>query len=205
MITFIEDEDDYEKTTIKLPHGNSSISFINEIPKNIQISKTEFEALWNSHPEEYGSGIIFGKEIAFPRWTQSFGKTYKFTGTDHKSVPIDNEFLKKLLKWVNEDSGCEYNQILINWYKDGNHYIGAHSDSTAQLVPNSSIYSFSFGAKRDFIIESKDKKYKERVVVEHNSLLIMEGEMQKWYKHSVPKQPKIKDKRINITFRLFRE
>jgi alkylated DNA repair dioxygenase AlkB len=43
--------------------------------------------------------------------------------------------------------------------------------------------------------------------MKNNSLIIMEGEMQKRYKHEVPKRSLSKAPlpRINITFRLFKE
>jgi alkylated DNA repair dioxygenase AlkB len=116
-----------------------------------------------------------------------------------------------LLQWVKDHSGFDYNQVLVNWYQDGNHYIGPHSDDETQLVPGSSIYSFSFGQERDFVVTSKkgvlETPFHESFAMKDNSLLIMEGDMQKNFKHQVPKRAtsKVPHPRINITFRLFKK
>ena len=94
--------------------------------------------------------------------------------------------------------------MIINWYLDGNNHISAHSDDETQLVPKSSIYSFSFGATRDFVITSKKEDYRLALPLEHNACIIMGGEMQTYYKHAVPKRLKVKEPRINVTMRLYK-
>jgi alkylated DNA repair dioxygenase AlkB len=205
--------------TIPLPDGKSSIILCSFIPKEIEVSKDLFSKIWELHGKEYQKVKIYGKEVRTPRWSDSFGKSYHFTGMNHKARSLDLndysnpdekeaiQYLLSLLDWVKKHSGKEYNQVLINWYKDGNHYIGPHSDDESQLVPNSSIYSFSFGQTRDFIVKSKtDSSFKEVFEMKNNSLIIMGGEMQKRYKHEVPKRTPSKAPlpRINITFRLFK-
>lgn len=96
--------------------------------------------------------------------------------------------------------------MLINWYDDGNHYIGKHSDDEKQIVPGSNIYSFSFGSSnRIFRIRDKYNKLRPFIDLEmpHGTLIIMGGDMQKGYTHEVPKSKKVKDRRINVTFRRF--
>jgi alkylated DNA repair dioxygenase AlkB len=190
---------------ITLPHGDSWVMVFPVIPKEIQMDENLFEDIWNLHPKEKGKGIIMGKEIEFPRWQESYGQAYSFTGMTHKAHKIKHTFMKSILEWVCNDSQKKYKQILVNWYENGNHYIGPHSDDEKQLVKKSAIYSFSFGQERDFVIKSKDKTYRKVVKMPHNSLLVMCGEMQKYYKHSVPKRAlsKCPKKRINITMRLF--
>ncbi|AYV84472.1 MAG: alkylated DNA repair dioxygenase [Hyperionvirus sp.] len=187
-----------------LEEGQSSIVRYEVIPKEITVDDETFEKLWELHPEEFGKIKIMGKVIYTPRWQQSYGKNYKFSGMDHPAMEVPKGYTEKLLKWVCDHSGKNYSQVLINWYADGNHYIGWHSDDERDLVDNSDIYSFSFGESRDFIIKSKKKDFKETFNVKNNSLIIMCGETQKYYLHSVPKRVKSRGRRINITFRLFR-
>ena len=50
------------------------------------------------------------------------------------------------------------NGVLVNWYQDGEHYIGWHSDDVSQLDQDAPIYTISLGATRTFKIrETKDK------------------------------------------------
>ena len=188
-----------------------------------------FEEIWEMHPKERGTGKIFGKEVVFPRWQESYGKPYYFTGKLHECKPVDSHpYLVTILAYVNslykgiqktgyptllggegkKDGRVEYNQILINWYNDGNDYIGPHSDDESQLVKGSSVYSFSFGEERDFYVRHKtNKEYKLDLKMKDNTLVVMGGDMQKHFKHSVPKRVGKKNplgRRINITMRAFK-
>ncbi len=192
-------------TKILLPHGQSWVEIFEHIPEKIQMNKIIFERIWNQHPSNYAEGFMFGREMAFPRWDQSYGQDYTYSGKIHKSVPIEDDYLVAVIEWVCFHSGKKYKSMLINWYQDGNHYIGPHSDLEKNIVKNSSIYSFSYGQDRDFVIISKDKTYKKKICMTDGSLIIMAGEMQKYYKHCVPKRSisTCPGRRINITFRLF--
>lgn len=187
-----------------LPEGQSWFQYVSKIPNKICVNSNLFEELWNLHPLEYGNVVIMGQTISTPRWQQSYGQSYYYTGKMHVALPIEHPFLIQLLQWVCQHSGQIYKQMLINWYQDGHHYIGYHSDDENQLVPNSAIYSFSFGQTRDFCIKSKhDSDFHQTIPLQNNSLIIMGGEMQKYYKHSIPKRLRVTGKRINVTFRLF--
>lgn len=123
------------------------------------------------------------------------------------------EWLRGVMEWVHTDSGGRpYYQLLVNWYADGAHHIGPHSDDERQLEPGAPIYSFSYGAERRFIIHKRFANGKpgggteQELMLElrNNTLLTMCGAMQRHYKHSVPPQPRCTASRINVTLRLFR-
>lgn len=62
----------------------------------------------------------------------------------------------------------------------------------------------SFGSPRFFDFHERGKSnggHKVRLTLEPGSILLMSGDTQKNYKHGVPIQKKIKDARINLTFR----
>ena len=46
--------------------------------------------------------------------------------------------------------------FLVNWYQDGDHYIGWHSDDESQLDQTAPIYTISLGATRTF--KTREKK-----------------------------------------------
>jgi alkylated DNA repair dioxygenase AlkB len=202
------DVDIEKKPIIKyLDENKRSWVIQGNLPKNI-IDLYNFESLWNLHPEEYGQIKIFNKLINTPRWQQTYCKDYWYSGMLHEALLLPEEF-QIFYDWINTlDMGLysgKFNQLLINWYRDGNHYIGKHSDNESQIVKDSPIMSISLGSKRKFII--RDKKTSDIVLdleMVNNSYLIMCGEMQKNYTHEVPKDKKIKDRRINITMRQFK-
>ena len=197
--------------TKKLKQGSTYIKYKQRIPSDLIIKKSEFQDFWDTHPDNRGNVIICGKQITTPRFFQNYGESYNFSGKKHESIPI-TPFLKKYLDYINslnQDKDYQFNQILVNWYQDGNDYIGYHSDDESQLVPNTSIYCFSFGQERDFFLKSKnvdiDETYKYKLL--NNSLIEMGGECQKYYKHSISKicgEKANKTKpRISITIRAF--
>jgi alkylated DNA repair dioxygenase AlkB len=64
------------------------------------------------------------------------------------------------------------------------------------------VASVSLGAARRFVIESlASPKRREEIVLEHGSLLVMGRGMQRLFRHSLPKAPRVKEPRVNLTFR----
>jgi alkylated DNA repair dioxygenase AlkB len=80
-----------------------------------------------------------------------------------------------------------------------------HSDDEKQLGRNPVIASVNFGETRDFVVRRKDDKTKKIVFpLAHGTLLLMQGELQHHWEHSVPKRKRVKGSRFNLTFRLIR-
>ena len=145
---------------------------------------------------------VFGKLCDVPRLQQAYGKSYSFSGTTALAKPIP-DYLQKILIYVNNTLNTNFNMLLVNWYRNGEDYIGMHSDDEREIKKNSSIITLSLGATRPFVL--KNKKTKERIIIPliNNSILIMKGDCQKTHKHGLPKRKKIKNFRISITFREF--
>ena len=147
---------------------------------------------------------FYGKTSLLPRitsWYGDHGKSYSYSGIN--SNP--NEWNKGLLHIKNEIegvAGVTFNSVLMNWYRNGEDYLSWHSDNEKELGLNPTIASVNFGAERDFILRMNDEPIKITIPLGHGSLLLMSGELQKYWEHSVPKRKKVKDMRINLTFRI---
>jgi len=108
--------------------------------------------------------------------------------------------MSELLQTVNSLLNTEFNGMLVNTYKDGSDYIGAHSDS--DIGTEEGVASLSFGAERNFRIRNKsDKKILHEEITTDGTILVMGGVFQKLYTHEIPVQKKIKGSRTSITFR----
>uniref|UniRef100_A0A0G4HVT0 Fe2OG dioxygenase domain-containing protein n=1 Tax=Chromera velia CCMP2878 TaxID=1169474 RepID=A0A0G4HVT0_9ALVE len=182
---------------------------VGSLPEDLKIPS--FERLWELHPKDLGEIVLYGKRIQTPRWVASYGRTYFFSGVKHDAFPLEDPFLKKLCAFASDHAGCDMNGVLVNWYQDGSHYIGWHSDDESSMVSGSPIYSFTFaeaGGRRDFVVRDKKKKEKVRTFeLENNGLLIMGGSrFQSLFQHSVPKRApsKCPGRRINVTIRAFK-
>lgn len=202
-IQYDEELEEYEE--VFYPLTSDSYYIRTRLPDRLLLSENEFEELWNMHPEDFSKFNIRGKEIDTPRWSENYGKDYKFSGTNHEGKPIPRKgIVKRLLDWVNSREDTEYNEVLINWYQDGRHYIGAHSDDERQLRPGANIYTISYGATRDFILHPKFGGDNIIESLSDGDVLIMAGDCQREYKHSLPKRLRVKEPRISVTLRSFK-
>ena len=163
----------------------------------------DFDTLWALHPANLGQIKMYDKIIETPRYSQCYGVPYWYSGMLHtptSNLPVEFEPFKAWAK----DIGT-FNQILINWYESGEHYISKHTDDEKQIVPNSPILSISLGSTRTFRIRKiKNKEIILDLPMPDQSYVIMGGEIQKHYTHEVPKTVSKKTpvgQRINITFR----
>ena len=162
-----------------------------------------FEALLHKVPWQNDEAIIFGKHIVTARKVAWYGNTdyaYTYSGTT-KHALVWNTELRELKTTVERLCGATFNSCLLNLYHDGNEGMAWHSDDEKALGRNSTIASVSFGAERKFCFKHKREPCTAAIVLEHGSLLIMQGTTQTHWLHSLPKSKKITTPRINLTFR----
>jgi alkylated DNA repair dioxygenase AlkB len=152
---------------------------------------------------------MFGKEITAPRETFSYGDddtTYGYARKTEESEKWTDE-MKMVRNKVYEkskefdDKENPFNFVLINKYKDGNDYIGLHSDNERDMISESCIASLSIGVDGKFNFIKNENKEKISITLKNRSLLLMLGNNQKIFKHELPKTKNIFDKRYNLTFR----
>eukprot|EP01001_Neometanema_parovale_P009212 NODE_5460_length_944_cov_118.922046_g5241_i0.p1 GENE.NODE_5460_length_944_cov_118.922046_g5241_i0~~NODE_5460_length_944_cov_118.922046_g5241_i0.p1 ORF type:complete len:269 (-),score=44.96 NODE_5460_length_944_cov_118.922046_g5241_i0:137-874(-) len=178
-------------------------------PAELCLDQSALADLWRQHPVNYGEVVILGKKIPTPRWQESFGQGYYFSGMDHPPTRPMPSKVAEIQGFVDQELGFgSFTQVLVNWYENGAHYIGRHSDDERQLKPGSPIVSLSYGATRLFRI--RDKSSKEVVLdipLPHNSIVVMGGCMQRTHTHEITKVAGKRGegvgKRINVTLRQF--
>ncbi|WP_169929036.1 alpha-ketoglutarate-dependent dioxygenase AlkB family protein [Macromonas bipunctata] len=147
---------------------------------------------------------IYGKKIPLPRLTSWYGDSNKmYTYSGITSVPNEwNAGLLYMKKEIEKFSQIDFNSVLLNWYRDGEDCLGWHADDEKELGKNPVIASANFGEERDFLIRrNDDHSQKIKIFLGHGSLLIMKGELQHFWQHSVPKRKKVEGSRFNLTFR----
>lgn len=154
---------------------------------------------WNQERIKY-----YGKIFDLPRltaWYGDNGKEYKYSGI----LVVPNLWTNTLLQIkgkVELETGYQFNSVLLNLYRDGQDSIAAHSDDEPELGVNPIIASVSFGAERNFVFQNKtDKNAKHKILLTNGSLVIMKGETQEKWVHSISKTSAKLKPRINLTFR----
>lgn len=147
--------------------------------------------------------IIFGRHIITKRKVAWYGDkdyAYTYSNTTKQALPWTKELLE-LKNLVEKISGTQYNSCLLNLYHDGNEGMAWHSDDEKALGKNTDIASLSLGAERKFSLKHKKDKETVSTLLENGSLLVMKGETQTNWLHSLPKTKKVTTPRVNLTFR----
>jgi len=172
-----------------------------KLPENLR--GADFEALWGLHPEEFTKIRMFEREVYLPRWQQSYGKDYFFSGQVSEALPVPEQ-LQPFLDWA-QGFDERINGLLLNWYDaEHKHYIGRHRDSTEGLIDGAPIITVSFGATRAFRMRPYGGRGKKDIEVPHGSVVVIPWETNFKFTHEVPHLAKYSGRRISITLRAFR-
>lgn len=186
-----------------LPY-DGMVQYFGPVISNSEASEY-FLDLESNIPWENDEATIFGKHIITKRMVSWYGDenfSYQYSGTTKKAL-LWNQTLLKLKKIVEQISNDSFNSCLLNLYHDGSEGMSWHSDNEASLGKNTTIASVSFGAERRFCFRHKQSKKNVELSLENGSLLLMKGETQTHWLHSLPKSAKIRSPRINLTFRKY--
>lgn len=163
-----------------------------------------FATLRSQVPWQQDSITVFGKTHPQPRLTALFGnngRSYSYSNITMHPHAFTSELLQIKDK-VENTSEAIFTTCLLNRYRDGRDSNGWHADNEKELGQNPVIASVSFGAARFFHLRhNQDKSLKHKLLLEHGSLLLMQGTTQHFWKHQIPKTGKKVEERINLTFR----
>ncbi len=173
---------------------------------NVDESKLFLENLKNKILWKQESMNMYGKQINFPRLTSWYGendKPYSFSGIKLNPNPWSNELIAIKQK-IEPVSNTVFNSVLLNLYRDGKDSISWHTDAEKELGKNPIIASVNFGATRKFQLRHIETKEKLEIDLSNGSLLIMQGELQHFWQHQVPKTNSLISERINLTFRVIK-
>jgi len=156
------------------------------------------ETNWEGHDV-----VLFGKRIAEPRlstWHSEADITYRYSGSLRTPQPW-TKLLESLRDKCSAKTGAQFNAVFVNLYRDGADGVGWHADNEPCNGPEPTIASLSFGATRRFDLRHRESKETISVQLDAGSLLIMSGLSQHAWVHQVPRSKRIKEPRINLTFR----
>ena len=188
-----------------LPYDGSALfySWVLEDRDAVQI----FNDLNGALPWEARTLRMFGKEIPQPRlisWFADPGCDYSYSGISMNLNPWTQQLLE--LKALSEKfSGAQFNSLLVNLYRNGSDKNSWHSDDEPELGIEPCIASLSLGATRRFKFRHRESKEVVECSLPSGSLVVMSGLSQKMWQHEVPRESKVTEPRINLTFRRVRD
>ncbi len=143
---------------------------------------------------------IMGRRVAVPRLTAWYGDMgYRYSGIDHAPRSW-TELLLTLRQVAEVHADHSFNGVLLNRYRDGRDSVSWHADNEVSLGRRPVIASLTLGGTRRFVLKHRGG---ERVALDlgHGSCLVMAGDTQHYWRHSIPKSRRPKAARVNLTFR----
>lgn len=168
-----------------------------------QEARDLLDDLWQQLPWKQYEIHLFGRKVKQPRlsaWCSDPHVTYRYSGLTLQPTPW-HEGLEILRGRLQSARDCRFNSVLVNAYRNGNDSMGWHADDEPELGKQPVIASISLGAERRFLVRPKAGGPSSGFNSGHGSLLVMDGNSQVKWQHSVPKTKKEVGLRINLTFR----
>lgn len=146
---------------------------------------------------------MFGRLVDVPRWSETYGRDYLFSGTVQRAQPVPDH-LAPLLDWSRQRIDQRLDGLLVNWY-DGalGHSIGRHRDDEVDLVAGAPIVTISFGEGRRFRLRPWQGRGFHDIEVGDGSVLVLPYVTNVAYTHEVPASRKQQGRRISVTLRAF--
>jgi len=192
------------RSACRLPLVDGTVDYLSDFLEPTEADelfrRLQHDVRWEQHHVR-----IAGKRIPSPRlsaWYGDPGLTYAYSGILLRAegwIPA----LSELREQIEAKTSQRFNTVLANRYRSGADSMGWHSDDEPELGPRPVIVSVSLGAVRRFVLAHRTRRDLKptHLDLEHGSLLLMEGETQRHWRHSIPKTRTAPGERINLTFR----
>ncbi len=189
-------------TDLNLPDSD-----IRYFPDFLMTEKADFyfNRLKKDIPWQQDEIKVFGKIYPQPRLTALYGNNGKpYTYSNITMQPHDfTDILLEIKKKIETKSDVTFTTCLLNLYRHGKDSNGWHADNEKELGRNPVIASITLGQERYFHLKHRtDKNLRQKILLKHGSLLLMQGATQQHWLHQIPKTAKPVGERINLTFRV---
>jgi len=182
----------------------------------------EFDAAAKFMREQVRDDSFMGNLV--PRKQCTFGpvkyKSYQLVSDRNTWPKLVSRVLDATVEFARQlgvESPEDYNAVHANFYPDGDASVQKHADDELVLVPDAPIFSYTYienaasDGAREFTIWRMPKgadhiEGKGRladITLYSGDLLVMQGEMQKYFQHSVEKKVTPVHPRLNFTVRKF--
>ena len=167
-----------------------------------------YNALLTELPWHADIVTLFGKTHVTTRqivWMGGDISSYHYSGHARQSIPWSEsvfhvkQYVEKQL--ANIGIVTDFNSCLLNYYPSGSDGMGYHADDERELGHQPIIASLSLGATRKFVFKHKKTQDKVELYLESGQLIVMHGDTQTYWKHTITKTKSVAEGRISLTFR----
>ena len=181
---------------------------VNDLGIIIDDATALYNTLLNELPWQPDIVTLFGKTHITTRqivWMGDKNANYQYSGHVRQTVPwSDIVFhVKQEIEQALVEVGvtANFNTCLLNYYPSGADGMGYHADDEKELGHQPLIASLSLGATRKFVFKHKKTQDKVALYLESGQLIVMYGDTQTFWKHTITKTKTVDTGRISLTFR----
>lgn len=181
---------------------------VNDFGVVVENCDTLYDCLLNELPWQSDIVTLFGQTHITTRqivWMGESNNIYHYSGQSRHTTPwTDSVFhVKQYIEQQLSSIGIDttFNSCLLNYYPSGTDGMGYHADDEKELGVQPIIASLSLGATRKFVLKHKKTQDKIELYLESGQLVVMHGDTQKFWKHTITKTKTVAEGRISLTFR----
>lgn len=186
---------------------------VNDLGIVILEANALYENLLTELPWQSDIVTLFGKTHVTTRqivWMGDKDVSYHYSGQTRRAIPWTKQMshVKRHIEQQLSSSGInvDFNSCLLNHYPSGEDGMGYHADDEKELGAQPIIASLSLGARRKFVFKHKtirqeNKPVKVELYLESGQLIVMHGDTQDFWKHTITKTKTVASGRISLTFR----
>ena len=181
---------------------------VNDLGVVIDYPSPLFYKLVTELPWQADVVTLFGKTHVTTRqivWMGDSDIDYQYSGHTRQIIAwTDTVFhvkrhIEEQLLTLGIDAN--FNSCLLNYYPSGEDGMGYHADDEKELGAQPIIASLSLGATRKFVFKHNKAQDKVELYLESGQLIVMHGDTQRFWKHSITKTRTVAEGRISLTFR----
>ena len=181
---------------------------VNDLGLVIDYPSALYYSLLTELPWQPDVVTLFGKTHVTTRqivWMGDSNISYQYSGHSRQALEWSNTVfhMKHHIEEQLAKIGIHtrFNSCLLNYYPSGEDGMGYHADDEKELGPQPIIAALSLGATRKFVFKHKKTQDKVELYLESGQLIVMHGETQTFWKHTITKTKTVNEGRISLTFR----
>ncbi|MGO1250103.1 alpha-ketoglutarate-dependent dioxygenase AlkB family protein [Psychrobacter sp.] len=181
---------------------------LNDLGQVIDDPESLYEALLTELPWQADVVKLFGKTHITTRqivWMADDHISYQYSGHNHQSIPWSDAVfhVKQAVEQelANIGINAHFNACLLNYYPSGADSMGYHADDEEELGDQPIVASLSLGATRKFVLKHQKTQDKVELYLGSGQLIVMHGDTQRFWKHTITKTKTVFTGRISLTFR----
>lgn len=181
---------------------------VNDLGIIIHDARALYETLLTELPWQADKVTLFGKTHITTRqivWMGESGVNYHYSGQVREAIAWSETLLqiKQHIEHALKKIGikADFNSCLLNYYPSGADGMGYHADDEKELGYQPIIASLSLGSTRKFVFKHKKTQDKVELYLESGQLIVMHGDTQTFWKHTITKTKTVSEGRISLTFR----